>query len=226
MKSKHPEVSLEGFGDMTVSANSGSPKQEFDDSLNSHETDMEEKEYMNIKEESKDFNSTIEGGYNDEKIGDASEMIELRSMVWHHPLPRKITVEKSIQGKGDEVNGTHEEKVLVEKTPCPDEIEPKIENDTFQEESDFNLDKTTYEDGVEMQMGNLNESSNQNAGELAAEPSPSSYSGSTCRVNKCKEMKSHFHCHLCDFIAYKVCIPKSHSNYIVKNLGKEIYRYS
>ena len=206
MKSKHPDISLEGFGDLTVSVNSDSPKQELEDSLNSHETDIEEKE-MNVKEECKEYNCTNE----DRCHEDSSEMIELRSMVWHHPVPRKSTMENSMLEKTDEVKSSHEENILVDSSTSQPKLGRKGMKSDFPQVADTELETDSFEQKDAVKKEILDDGSNQ--GEISAETS-ASYSGSTCRVNKCKEMKSHFHCHLCDFIAFKVCPVRNRAHFI------------
>lgn len=197
MKSKHPDISLEGFGDLTMSVNSNSPKQELEDSLNSHETDVEEKE-ISVKEECKEYNCTNEDGCQE----DSSEMIELRSMVWHHPVPRRGTLENSMLEQTDEIKSSNEENNLVESGTSQSKIGGKGKKSDFHQEGVTELETDSYDQKDELKKEPMDDGSNQ--GERSAETS-ASYSVSTCRINKCKEMKSHFHCHLCDFISFKVC---------------------
>ena len=196
MKSKHPEISLEGFGELTVSVNSDSPNQEFDDSLNSHETDVEEKE-INNKEESKEYNSANEGGSHE----DASDMIELRSMVWHHPITRKSSSENSLLGKSNEIKGSTAENIVAEKSLSQPEMDQELEKSDILRRPDTKPNRSSYGQNSELKRETMSDDSVQNHG---SSETSTPYSASTCRVNKCKEMKSHFHCHLCDFIAFKV----------------------
>jgi len=219
MKSKHPEISLEGFGDLTVSLNSDSPKQEFEDSLNSHETDIEEKN-INIKEEPKEYSSTNDSGCPE----DASDMIELRSMVWHHPMPRNGTSQNSMLEKAKD---SHHDSILDEKSLSEKELSQTVEKSNLLQDPDSKLAAGTHEQKTDVKNEHLGVEPMQNDEGMASEV-PLTYSRSTCRISRCNEMKSHFHCHLCDFVTFKKVLLERHRNihargFIEKRKKRDMY---
>lgn len=199
MKSKHPDISLESFGDLTMSVNSDSPKQEMDDSLNSHETDIDDKESTNIKEEFSEFDTQVDRRSHNEKNSEEAKMIELGSMVWHHPLPRKDML---LKGNIMEANGSHVGNATEEKTASQEgtEIMPQ------ELPSDEKEKNSSFDQNNDVKIEDPDTKSNPSQDGMISPEASALFAGSSCKFSKCKEIKSHFHCHLCDFIAFKVLV--------------------
>lgn len=205
---------------MTVSMRSESPNRDLEDSLNSQETDTEDKEMVNVKAEYDDCEATAEGGYHDDKLSDAAEMIELRSMVWHHPMARKIPKENSGTENTEKVNGSHDESLVMEK--CS--VSPESKKSLTEPHPDTEQEESSFQERDEGKLEGWDESSSISQREAVGSTVPR-YSGSSCKNNKCKEIKSHFHCHLCDFVAFKVINFHSWKD-IAAAIGNNSRRYS
>ena len=170
MRSKHPEVPIDTIGDANANGNGDI----FDESAGPSELDVKEKE-PSVKLESKDddYDGTINADAEYAKNNEP-DMMELKSMAWHHPAPKRARYSNPARMKSFDMNG--DEDVIYRE-----------ENQHEPDQNEENSETGVLEEPVKEESG-----------------TPVVPKTASCRINGCREEKIHFHCHLCDFYSFKV----------------------
>ena len=187
IKSKHPEIPIDSICDSvpTASTSNGGSSKELDDSGTSG--DLEESQ-MDLKEEDEETGPTTMVVYEENQIikvceePERPEMIELNSMVWHHPATKKSRVEDGVSKRNVKQNGNHENGLMHEDPYRSDNENDQKPMQMYEEPLDHPFQEQQIRPNVPVSVS----------------------AAAACRVQNCQETKIHFHCHLCEFFTLKV----------------------